>query len=128
MQEGGEQIDRDGEQNGGIVLRRDFGQGLQEPQLQGLGMDGNDLSRFRQARSRLKFALCIDDVGPPLAFGFCLSRHGALHLLRQVDVLHLDRRDFDPPIFQIPSNLVGDRWGSSVESRSILDFLCIHDA
>jgi hypothetical protein len=29
---------------------------------------------------------------------------------------------------QIPSHLVVGRWASSVESRSILDFLCIHYA
>ena len=39
----------------------------------------------------------MDDLGALLALGLGLPRHGALHLLRQVDVLDLDHRHLDAP-------------------------------
>ena len=39
----------------------------------------------------------MDDFGPSLTLGLGLAGHGALHLLRQVNMLDLDVGDLDPP-------------------------------
>ena len=46
---------------------------------------------------RLELARGVDDLRALLALGLRLLRHRALHLERQVDVLHLDHRDLDAP-------------------------------
>jgi hypothetical protein len=39
----------------------------------------------------------MDDLGAPLALGFSLFGHGALHLLWQIHLLYLDQTHLDPP-------------------------------
>src|SRR5207302_279195 len=54
----------------------------------------------------------MDDLGAPLALGFRLPRNGALHLLRDVDLLHFHLGYFNTPGFRI---LVKDRLQFSVD-------------
>ena len=53
--------------------------------------------RVLQPFRGLELALGVDHLGAPLALGFGLAGHCALHPRRDLDVLHLDDRDLDPP-------------------------------
>src|SRR5207248_7417368 len=61
------------------------------------GLSVEDYRRFGQFLRRLRLALRIDDLGTALAFRLGLLGNGALHLLRQVDLLDLDLGDLDAP-------------------------------
>ena len=53
--------------------------------------------RLRQLLRGDQLAFGVDDLGALLALGLGLAGHRPLHVLRQIDVLHLDRRDLDAP-------------------------------
>ena len=53
--------------------------------------------RLRQLLRRIQLAGGVNDLGALLALGLGLPRHRALHVLRQIDVLHFDGRHLDPP-------------------------------
>ena len=55
------------------------------------------LRGLRELRGRLELAGGVDDLRALLAFGFGLPRHRALHVRRQIDVLHFDGRHLDAP-------------------------------
>ena len=56
-----------------------------------------DLRRLGKPRGCLELALRVDHLGPSLPFGLRLTGHGTLHLVRQIDVLHLHGGDLDAP-------------------------------
>ena len=70
---------------------------------------GRGLGQFRRC---LKFSLRGNDLGSASTFRFRLGRDGALHLLRQVDLLDLDLRHFDTPHLGL---FVEDRLKSSIQ-------------
>ena len=80
--------------------------------------------RVGQFLGRLELTFGVDYFGAPLALGLRLPRHGALHLVRQVDMLDLDVGDLDPPgiglpvedLLQIPVDL--SRFDSSSSSST----------
>ena len=102
-------------------LARDLDQRLVEPQLQRPRVRGDHLGRLRQLRRRLDLALGRDHLGAPLALGLGLPRHRPLHLLGQLDVLDLDRRDLDAPLLgarvQDAAHLAVDRVAVARGSR-----------
>ena len=53
--------------------------------------------RLGELLRRLQLAGGVDDLGAFLALGLGLPRHRALHVWRQIDVLHLDGRHLDAP-------------------------------
>ncbi len=61
------------------------------------GSVGDDGGGLRQLLRRLQLARGVDDLSTLLALGFGLPGHRALHVGRQIDVLHLDRRHLDAP-------------------------------
>ena len=75
---------------------------LQETQLQRDWFLAHHRGGLHHFFSSLKFAFGIDDLSAPLALGFGLLRHGALHRVGQRHVLNLDGRDFDAPWFGLP--------------------------
>ena len=50
-----------------------------------------------ELRGRFELAGGVNDLRALLALGLGLPRHRALHVGRQIDVLHLDRRHLDAP-------------------------------
>src|SRR5439155_13086190 len=91
-----QELDRNREDGGRVVLGRDLGERLQVAQLHRRGLAPDDRRGLGEARRRLVLALGVDDFGAALALGLGLARDGALHLLGQVDVLDLDLADLDP--------------------------------
>ena len=94
---GREEIDRQREERRGVPLRGDLAHRLEVAELHGDGGLRQDVGRLRELRGRLELALRVDDLGPPLALGLGLLGHRALHVLREVDVLDLDRRHLHAP-------------------------------
>ena len=90
-------VDRDRQDRGRVVRRRDLQQGLQIAQLQGDRARGDAIGGLAQLLGGLVLALRADDLRAPLALGLCLTRHRALHRRGQLDVLDLDDRDLDAP-------------------------------
>jgi len=97
VREGLEEIQRQWENDRGVLFGGDFGQGAQEAELKGLGILGNDVGGLGELAGGLEFALGVDDLGPPFPFGLGLLGDGPDHVLRQVDLFHLDELDLDAP-------------------------------
>src|SRR5256886_7421044 len=97
LEQRAEEIERQREKGGRGPLRRDLAHGLQIPELDGDRMPRENLGRVGQLRRRLKLAVGVDDLGPPLALGLRLLGHRALHVLGEVDLLDLHRRHLDAP-------------------------------
>src|SRR5215210_965494 len=91
-----EEVYRDRDDDGGVVLRGDLAQGLEQPELQ-RRRALEDVGGLPQTLGGLVLALGGDDLGAPLALALGLPRHRPLHLLRNLDVLDLDDADLDPP-------------------------------
>ena len=92
-----DEVDRQREDDRRVLLGRDLRQRLQVAQLQRRRLAADDLGGLGELLRRLELALRVDDLRALLALGLRLLRHGALHLGRQVDLLHLDQRDLDAP-------------------------------
>ena len=60
-------------------------------------LDFIDLGGLRELRGSFKLAFGVDDFRPALAFGFGLTRDGALHLLGNIHLLDFNLRDFNTP-------------------------------
>src|SRR5215212_7993925 len=88
-QERAEQVYRDRQDHGGVVLGGDFVQGLEETELQRRGAL-QAVRRLPQALRRLVLTLGAYDLRPPLSLALGLPGHGPLHLLRYLHVLDLD--------------------------------------
>ena len=83
------------EDDGGVLLHADLGEGLQVAQLQGHGLGGHERGGVDQLGGGVELALGVDDLGAALAFGLGLLGHGAQHVLRHVDLLDLDGDDLE---------------------------------
>ncbi len=62
-----------------------------------IGCGGDDAGGLRQLRGGFELAGRVNDLGALLALGLGLPGHRALHVGRQIDVLHFDRRHLDAP-------------------------------
>src|SRR6266545_1383144 len=92
-----DQVHRQREEGGGVPLGGDLPHRLQIAQLHGDRKAHEDLRGLAELGGGLELALGVDDLGPALALGLGLLGHRALHVLWQVDLLHLDRRDLHAP-------------------------------
>jgi hypothetical protein len=99
LEEGGKGIDGDWEDRRGVRPGGNFNQGLQVTELQGSRIPADHVSGIGQALRRFEFTLRMDDFGSPLTFRLGLLGDHALHLLGEVHVFHLDRRDLHAPRF-----------------------------
>src|SRR5471032_1430610 len=95
--EGGDQIDGHGKDGGRSLLGADLHQRLQVAQLQRGRVRVDDVRRHAQLLRCLIFAFGSDDFRAPLALRFGLPGHRALHLRRQVELLHFHGSDLDAP-------------------------------
>ena len=86
-----------GEDDGGVLLDRDFRHGLQGAELQRDRVRGDDIGGLAEFDRRLIFAFGGDDLGAAFALGLGFLRHRALHVVGQFDVLDLDRGDLGAP-------------------------------
>ena len=92
-----EQLEGQGEDDRGVLLDGDLRQGSQEPKLEGLGIRGNDIGGLGELARCLELAFGMDDFGPAFALGLGLLGDGPDHVLRKIDMLHLDHLDLDAP-------------------------------
>src|SRR5688572_4974799 len=69
-------LDRQREDDGAVLLGGDLGQGLQVAQLQGGRLAADDLGRVGELLAGAELAFGVDDLGPLLALGLGLARHG----------------------------------------------------
>ena len=90
LQERLEQVDRDREERRRVVLRGDLVERLEVPELKRHGLRLHERRRFDQLLGGLELPLRVDDLGPPFPLRLRLLGDRALHLLRQIDLLHLD--------------------------------------
>src|SRR5688572_27525906 len=90
-------VDRQREDDGAVLLHTDFRQRLQISQLKSDRLLCNLFCRIRQHFRGFKLALRVNDLSALLAFGFGLPGHGSLHVFRQIHALYLDQRYFDAP-------------------------------
>src|SRR6202022_1757289 len=104
------------EDDGGVFLDRDLRHGLQGAQLQRHRMLGDDVGRLTEFYCRLVLAFSSDDLGTALALGLGFLGHRPLHILRQRDVLDLDRRHLGAPGLGV---LVDDVLDLVVDARGI---------
>src|SRR5882757_5232449 len=61
-----QELDRDREDDGRVLLGRDLHHRLELAELEGAGGGGHDHGRLAQLDRRLQLALGGDDLGPPL--------------------------------------------------------------
>ena len=80
------------------------------------GMLRDDVGRLAELHRRLVFALGGDDLGAALALGLGFLGHRPLHIIRQRDVLDLDRRHLGAPRLGV---LVDDVLDLVVDARGI---------
>jgi len=92
-----EQLEGQGEDDRGVLLGGDLRQRPQESELEGLGIRGNDIGGLGELARSLELAFGVDDFGPAFAFGLGLLGDGPDHILRKIDMLHLDELDLDAP-------------------------------
>src|SRR5205085_11718336 len=83
-----DQVDREREDNGGVLLDSDLGQRLQIAELNRHRVPVDDLGRLGELLTGLELALGVNDLRSLFALGLGLPRHRALHRRRQLDVLH----------------------------------------
>lgn len=101
FQKGGDRIDGNGENRGGIFLRRDFDERLEIAQLQCDGIPTDHVGRIGEALRGFEFVLRVNDLRATFTLRFRLTRDGPLHLLRQVYILDFHGGDFDAPRFRL---------------------------
>src|SRR5204863_981615 len=92
-----DEIDRQREHDRRILLPADLQQRLEVAQLDRDRVLADDVGGLRELGRGLELALGVDDLGAPLALGLGLAGDRALHVLRDLNVLDLDRGDLDPP-------------------------------
>ena len=90
-----------GENHGGIFLRRDFDECLEIAQLQHNGVSTEHVGRIGEALRGYEFAFSVDDLRATFALRFRLTCDGPLHYLRQVYILDFQGGDFDAPWFRL---------------------------
>jgi hypothetical protein len=93
----GNDVHRQREDDGGILLRADLDQGLQVPQLDGHGLVLQDLSGHGEFLGGSVFSFSVDDFRPPLPLSLRLAGNGADHLLGEVHLFHLHQHYLHAP-------------------------------
>src|SRR5829696_3633128 len=96
LEVGLEEVQRDGQDDGRVLLRGDLSHGLEEPQLQGCGAL-EPIGCLPEAFGGLVLTLGSYDLGPTFALALGLARHGPLHLRRDLYVFNFDHADLYPP-------------------------------
>src|SRR5687768_6931898 len=96
LQKGPEEVYRDGQYYGGVLLGGDLTHRLEKPQLEGRRAL-QALGGLPEAFGSLVLALCGDDLCAALALTLGLPSHGPLHLLRDLDVLDLHHANLHSP-------------------------------
>ncbi len=91
------QIDRQRKNDRRVFLDADFGQRLQIAQLDRSGLLFQHFGGVRQLGGSFKFAFRVNNLSAALAFRFRLAGDGALHILRNIDLLDLNLRYLDTP-------------------------------
>src|ERR1700730_11029280 len=82
VKEAFQQLQREWEYDGRVLLSCDFGQRLQVAQLERGGLTADDPGGVGQLLARAEFALCVNDFGALFALGFRLAGPRALRPLR----------------------------------------------
>ena len=95
----GECVDGNRKDRRGIFLCGDFHQRLEIPELKGSGVLTNHVGGLCEFLCGLKLSLRMDDFGTAFSLSLGLSGDGPLHVLRNIDVLHLNGRDLHAPWF-----------------------------
>src|ERR1035437_6749817 len=90
-----DELDRQREDDGGVLFDADVGEGLEIAELQGHGLSSHERGGFDELGRGVELAFGVDDLGAALALSLGLLGHGAEHVLRHVDLLDLDGDDFD---------------------------------
>jgi hypothetical protein len=88
---GPEEVQGNGQDDGGVLVDGDLAHRLKEPQLQ-RRRALEPVGGLPEALGGLVLALGGDDLGAALALALGLAGHRPLHLLRDLDVLDLHRR------------------------------------
>src|SRR5215217_9342285 len=96
VQVGLEEVQRDGQDNGRVLLCGDLAHGLEESQLQ-CCRALQPVCGLPEALGGLVLALRRYDLGPPLALALGLAGHRPLHLRGDLDVLDLNHAHLYPP-------------------------------
>src|SRR5918995_2331952 len=96
VQVGLEKVQRDGQDDGGVLFCSDLSHRLKQPQLQGCGAL-QPISSLPEALGGLKLALCRYDLCSPLALALGLACHRPLHILRDLHVLDFNHTDLHAP-------------------------------
>src|SRR5215469_3929468 len=73
-------VDRQREDDRGVLLRADLRQGLEIPELQRNRLGGNGGSGIGQRLRSLKFPLRMNNFGQFFPFRLSLPGHGSLHV------------------------------------------------
>src|ERR1700683_185476 len=97
----GDYVDGDGKNDGSVFLDADLSQSLQVTELNRGGLGFQHLSRFGELGRSFKFAGSVNHFGAAFAFGFRLFGDGALHGLRNIDLLDLNFGYLDTPRLRI---------------------------
>src|ERR1700757_1055840 len=90
-------VDGKRENDRGVLLRSDFGQRLKVTELDSSGLSFQNTCSFGEFRRCLRFAIGMNDLSAPLAFGFGLASNGPLHLLRNINLLHFHLGNLNTP-------------------------------
>src|SRR5829696_2116708 len=96
VQVGLEEVKRDGQDDGRVLLCGDLAHRLEEPQLQGCGAL-EPIRCLPEALGGLVLALSRYDLGSTFALALGLARHSPLHVRRDLYVLDLNHTDLDTP-------------------------------
>src|SRR5208337_2438719 len=90
-------IYRKWENNRCVLFDTYLGKGLEVAQLDGRGLRLENLGGIGQLLRGFELALCVNDLGAALTFGFGLFGNGTLHRLGNVHLFHFDLADLDAP-------------------------------
>src|ERR1035441_1399293 len=90
-----DELDRQREDDGGVLFDADVGEGLEIAELQGHGLSSHERGGFDELCRGVELAFGVDDLGAALALSLGLLGHGAEHVFRHVDLFDLDGDDFD---------------------------------
>src|SRR6266571_8969952 len=97
-------VKRQWEDDGRVLLNGDLRQCLEVAQLESAGLGTNHIRGLCQRRRSLQFTLCMYDLGPLLSLCLGLLRHGTLHRDRQLNFFDFDGGHLDAPTLSMLIN------------------------
>ncbi len=92
-----QQLHREGQYEGGVLLGGHRNHRLEEPELECGGGVLHLLGRLGELLRRLEFRVRVDDPGPPFTVGLGLAGHRTLHRVGQRHILDLHPVDLHAP-------------------------------